>query len=65
MQIYRYGCQLFMICDNIDDFDWERDMTRLAELPRHAKWEAYVAQLQGCAADARSDVKWRLMERIF
>ena len=65
MQIYRHGRTLFMICDTVDDFDWERDMARLAQLPRQAEWEAYVAQFQGCAADARSDEKWKGMERIF
>jgi L-rhamnose mutarotase len=65
MQIYRHGRQLFMICDTVDDFDWERDMARLATLPRQAEWEAYVSQFQGCKADARSDEKWQLMDRIF
>lgn len=65
MQIYRYVRSLFMIMDTIDDFDFERDMARLATLPRQAEWEAYVAQFQGCSADARSDEKWQLMERIF
>ena len=65
MQIYRHGRQLFMICDTVDDFDWQRDMARLAELPRQAEWEAYVAQFQGSKADARSDEKWELMLRIF
>ena len=65
MQIFRKGTHLFMICDTIDDFDWERDMARLATLPRQAEWEAYVAQFQGCSAEARSDEKWHLMERIF
>lgn len=65
MQIYRKGRQLFMICDTVDNFDWERDMARLAILPRQAEWEAYVSQFQGCSANARSDEKWQLMERIF
>ena len=65
MQIYRRGNRLFMICDTVDDFDWEKDMARLASLPRQAQWEAYVAQFQGCAADARSDEKWQMMEKIF
>ena len=65
MQIYRHGRNLFMIMDTIDDFDFERDMARLAILPRQAEWEAYVAQFQGCSADARSDEKWQRMERIF
>ena len=65
MQIYRKGRFLFMICDTVDDFDWQRDMARLANMPRQAEWEAYVSRFQGCAADARSDEKWQMMERIF
>ena len=63
MQIFIKDNLLFMICDTIDEFDWERDMARLATLPRQAEWEAYVAQFQGCRADARSDEKWQMMER--
>lgn len=65
MQIYRKGRSLFMIMDVKDDFDFQRDMARLATLPRQAEWEAYVSRFQGCAANARSDEKWQLMERIF
>lgn len=35
------------------------------EFFRQAEWEAYVAQFQGCSVNARSDEKWRLMEKIF
>lgn len=65
MQIYRKGRNLFMIMDTVDDFDFVRDMARLATLPRQAEWEAYVSQFQGARADARSDEKWQLMEQIF
>ena len=65
MQIYRKGRHLFMIMDTVDDFNFERDMARLATLPRQAEWEAYVSQFQGAKADARSDEKWQLMDRIF
>ena len=65
MQIYRKGNILFMICDTVDDFDWERDMALLSKLLRQAEWEAYVSQFQGCRADACSDEKWQIMERIF
>lgn len=65
MQIFIKDTTLFMICDTVDGFDWERDMARLATLPRQAEWEAYVAQFQGCKADARSDEKWQLMNKIF
>ena len=65
MQIYRRGRQLFMICDTVDDFNWERDMAKLATLLRQAEWEAYVSRFQGCDPNAKSDEKWQLMERIF
>lgn len=65
MQIYRLGRQLFMICDTVDDFDWEKDNARLATLPRQAEWEAYVAQFQGADPNAPSTEKWHLMDRIF
>ncbi|MBO4840220.1 MAG: L-rhamnose mutarotase [Bacteroidaceae bacterium] len=65
MQIYRKGRTLFMIMDTADNFDFQRDMARLATLPRQAEWEAYVSQFQGCAANARSEEKWQLTERIF
>ena len=42
MQIFIKDNLLFMICDTVDDFDWERDMARLATLPRQAEWEAYI-----------------------
>ncbi len=65
MQIYRFGNQVFMICDTVDGFDWERDMARLSRLPRQAEWEAYVAQCQGCRPEATSTEKWHLMEKIY
>ena len=65
MQIYALGCQLFMIVDTIDSFDWNNDMARLASLPRQAEWEAYVSQFQGCDPSATSAQKWQLMGQIF
>ena len=65
MEIWRRGRRLFMIMDTVDGFDFERDMARLAGLPRQAEWESYVSQFQGCAAGATSAEKWQLMERIF
>lgn len=65
MQIYALGTRLFMICDTVDDFDWEKDNARLATLPRQAEWEAYVSQFQGCDPNAPSTDKWKMMERIF
>ena len=65
MQIYRHGNRLFMICDTVDDFDWQRDMARLASLPSQAEWEAFVSKYQGCDSNAPSSAKWQLMDKIF
>ena len=65
MEIYILGNRLFMIVDAPENFDWHKAMARLATLPRQQEWEAHVAQFQQCAADATSDEKWQMMERIF
>lgn len=65
MQIYARGNVLFMIVDTVDEFEWERDMARLATLPRQAEWEAYVSRFQGCDAGATSAEKWKMMGKIF
>ena len=65
MEIYILGTRLVMIVDAPEDFDWPSAMDRLATLPRQAEWEAFVARLQGCRADARSDEKWQMMEHMF
>ena len=65
MQIYRCGRQLFMICDTVDDFDWDANMAQLSLLPRQDEWEAYVAEMQGCDPSAPPSEKWHPMEKIF
>lgn len=65
MEIYILGCRLVMIVDAPLDFDWNSAMARLATLPRQAEWEAHVAEFQQCSAEATSDEKWQMMERMF
>ncbi len=65
MEIYILGNTLVMIVDAPEDFDWGKSMARLATLPRQAEWEAFVSQFQGCNANATSDEKWQMMQRIF
>lgn len=65
MEIYILGNTLVMIVDAPLDFDWNSAMSRLATLPRQAEWEAFVSRFQGCDANASSDEKWKMMERIF
>ena len=65
MEVYIIGHRLVMVVETPIDFDWDTAMSRLATLPRQAEWEAFVAQFQKCDADATSDEKWQMMERIF
>jgi len=65
MQIYIHENQLFMIVDTVDEFDWERDMNRLATLPPQAEWEAYMDRFQDAGEGKKSNEKWQLMTRIF
>ena len=65
MEIYILGSKLVMVFDAPADFEWDEAMNRLATLPRQAEWEAFVSKFQGCSAEARSDEKWRPMERMF
>lgn len=65
MQIYAHENQLFMIIDTVDDFDWIEDNARLAQLPRQAEWEAYMARFQGADPAMKSTQKWKLMSKIF
>ncbi|NLV52435.1 MAG: L-rhamnose mutarotase [Bacteroidales bacterium] len=65
MEIYILGTKLVMIVDAPEDFKWKEAFARLATLPRQSEWEAFVAKFQGCAAEAKSDEKWQMMERMF
>ncbi len=65
MEIYILGNRLVMIVDAPLDFDWDSAMERLATLPRQEEWEKHVAMFQQCAADATSDQKWQMMDRMF
>lgn len=65
MEIYILGTRLVMIVDAPADFCWDEAMARLATLPRQAEWEAHVAEFQQCSAEATSDEKWQMMERMF
>lgn len=65
MELYILGTRLVMIVDAPEDFDWSSAMQQLSTLPRQAEWEAFVARLQGCDPNARSDEKWQMMERMF
>ncbi len=65
MQIYIHNNVLFMIVDTVDNFDWQKDMARLATLPRQAEWEAYMDKYQDVAEGMSSSQKWSMMDIIF
>jgi L-rhamnose mutarotase len=65
MEIYLLGSRLFMIMETAKDFDFEKQMGKLAGLPRQKEWEAFVSKYQKSSANATSSEKWKLMERIF
>ena len=65
MEIYRLENRLFMIVDSPDDFDWEKQMAKLATLPRQAEWEEFVSKYQKTSPDASSNEKWQMMDKIF
>lgn len=65
MEIYILGTRLFMIVETPADLDLDAAMSKLATLPRQAEWEAYMSELQDTSADATSDEKWQMMERMF
>lgn len=65
MEVYLLGTRLVMIVETPLNFDWNEAMSRLATLPRQQEWEEYMALFQQCAAQATSDEKWQMMERIF
>lgn len=65
MDIYILGTRLVMIVETPIDFDWQEAMARLAVLPRQQEWEESMAEYQQCSANATSDEKWQMMERMF
>ncbi len=65
MELYIHGNLLFMIVETPVDFDWDKAFGKLANLPRQAEWEAFMAKFQMADPNAGSAEKWTLMERIF
>lgn len=64
-EIYRSGTQLFMILTVPADFDFEKQMGKLADLPRQAEWEAFMSRFQASDPNASSGEKWVKMKRVF
>jgi len=65
MEIYRHENKLFMIIEAGPDFNFERDMARLAGLPRQQEWEVFVSRFQRSEPGSSSAEKWKMMNKIF
>ena len=65
MEIYLKGNTAFMIMDTVPDFDHEKAMKRLANLPGQKEWEEYVSQFQQAGDKSGTPEKWKIIERIF
>ena len=64
-EIYRSGTTLFMILTVPAGFDFEKQMTALAGLPRQAEWEDFMSKYQASKPGESSAEKWKKMDRIF
>jgi len=56
---------LVMILTVPADFDFEKQMATLADLPRQAEWEDFMTKYQASKPGASSAEKWQKMERVF
>lgn len=65
MELYIIGTREVMIVETPIDFDWDKAMARLAQLPRQQEWENFVGRFQKCKEGDTSDEKWQMMERFF
>lgn len=64
-EIYIHNNLLFMILVTPIDFDFDKQMSILATMPRQQEWEALMSKYQASSADASSAEKWQRMERVF
>lgn len=65
MEIFLFKTRLVMIMETKADFDFDKNMNRLAQLPRQKEWEAFVDRFQKSIPGVPSNEKWQLMEKIF
>jgi L-rhamnose mutarotase len=65
MEIYRSGTTLMMILTVPVDFDFEKQMGKLAGLPRQAEWEDFMANYQQAIPGTSSAERWVKLKRVF
>lgn len=65
MEIYLLDNRLFMIVETPEDFDWDKRMGELAEIPVQKRWEEFTSRFQQTEGKDEMMKKWKMMERIF
>lgn len=65
MEIYLFGTRMVMIMETKQNFDFDRQMKKLSQLPRQKEWEAFVGKFQRPLPTAKPGEKWMLMEKVF
>lgn len=63
--IYRYGRQLFMFMETVDEFDMERDMPKYMEHPRAQEWDSFMRGFQEPPPGAPEGTTWVSMKEIY
>ena len=62
--IYRYGRQLFMFLETVDEFDLKRDSNRILDHPKVLEWDKLTRDLQEPVPGAPSEAKWVEMKEL-
>ena len=63
--IYRFGRQLFMFMETVDDFDLVRDMPKYMEHPRAREWDALLGSFQEPVPGAPAGSTWVQMKEVY
>ncbi|TAH27167.1 MAG: L-rhamnose mutarotase [Cytophagales bacterium] len=65
MQIYRIENRMFMIIETESDFDFDKQMEILSQLPRQQEWEKLMWKFQQSLPNSAPNSKWQLMNKVF
>lgn len=63
--IYRFGRQLFMFMETVDEFDLDRDMPRYMEDPRAQEWDSLMRGFQEPPPGAPEGATWVPMKEVY
>lgn len=66
MKIFLLGRRMFMLMQADDDFQPDRDFTRLEQSnPRYNEWQRTMDQFQARVPEAQPEEHWAAMEKVF